>query len=160
MASELLASLSVFKSMMDVAKGLKNMNDATVRNPAVIELQEKILAAQAQQSALIERVRELKKQVAELETWEAEKQRYELIDFGGRTFAYLLKPQMSSTEPPHRICAACYQKGHKSILQCIGENSYGQGHYACPECNAKFYFGDRKVKTAIESSTAGSWMSR
>jgi hypothetical protein len=64
---------------MDIAKGLKDINDATVRNAAVIELQEKILAAQAEQTALVVRVGELEKEVADLKAWDAEKQRYELI---------------------------------------------------------------------------------
>jgi Zn finger protein HypA/HybF involved in hydrogenase expression len=146
--------------MLDVAKGLKDMNDAAVRNAAVIELQEKIFAAQSQQKALIERVRELEKRVTEFETWESEKQRYQLTDFGGGTFAYVLKPEMSGTEPPHRICAACYQKGHKSVLQRKRENSLGQERYACPECKVDFHFGDRDRKQTIEPSRTGSLMSK
>ena len=45
MASELLTGLSLFKTMLDMAKGLKDMNDVAIRNAAVIELQEHILAA-------------------------------------------------------------------------------------------------------------------
>jgi Staphylococcal nuclease homologue len=42
---------------------LKDIDDATRRNAAVIELQEKILDAQQAQSALIEKARELEKEV-------------------------------------------------------------------------------------------------
>ena len=45
MASELIAGLGLFKTMLDMAKGLKDISDAAVRNAAVIDLQEKILAA-------------------------------------------------------------------------------------------------------------------
>ena len=72
MASELITSLGLFKTMLDVAKGLKNMNDAAVRNAAVIELQEHILTAQEQQSALVQEIRELKERVAEMEKWDAD----------------------------------------------------------------------------------------
>ena len=78
MASELLAGLGLFKTMMDMAKGLKDMNDIAVRNAAVIELQGQILTAQEQQSALAERGGELEEEVADFETWDADKERYEL----------------------------------------------------------------------------------
>ena len=64
--------------MLDIAKGLKDINDAAARNLAVIELQEKILAAHTAQAALVERVGELEKEMARFETWDAEKQRYRL----------------------------------------------------------------------------------
>lgn len=120
MAAELITGLSAFKAMFDAAKGLKDINDATIRNGAVVELQEKILAAQAQQAALVERVSDLEKEVAAYKDWDREKERYQLTDFGCSTFAYSLKPDMANGEPPHRICAQCYQHGHKGFLQSHG----------------------------------------
>jgi hypothetical protein len=55
MVGEAIAGLGAIKSAFDLAKGLKDINDAAVRNAAVIELQERILAAQQAQSALVER---------------------------------------------------------------------------------------------------------
>jgi len=52
MVGEVFAGLSAFKAMYDAAKALKDINDAAIRNSAVIELQEKILSAQAAQAAL------------------------------------------------------------------------------------------------------------
>ena len=74
MAAELITGLGIFKSLFDMAKGLKDVNDATIRNGAIIELQETILSAQEQQAALVEHIRELEKEVARFETWETEKQ--------------------------------------------------------------------------------------
>ena len=99
MAVDIITGLGIFKTLFDSAKGLKDINDTAVRNTAVVELQEKILAAQAQQAALIEHVHELEKEVARFETWETEKQRYQLHDFGGRTFAYVLKPTFPIYHP-------------------------------------------------------------
>lgn len=78
MASEFIAGLGLFKTMFDMAKGLKDINDAAIRNGAIVELLEKITSAQMQQSALLERIGELEKEIARFEAWEAEKQRYEL----------------------------------------------------------------------------------
>ena len=65
--------------------------------------------------------------MAQLEAWEAEKKRYRLTDYGGGTFAYELKPETAEGELSHRICAACYQQGHKSILQ-YKDKSYARQH--------------------------------
>jgi hypothetical protein len=53
MVAEVLAGLGAFKTMFDMAKALKDINDAAIRNGAVIELQEQILGAQVAQAALL-----------------------------------------------------------------------------------------------------------
>jgi len=159
MAAEFITGLSIFKSLLDSAKGLKDLNDVAVRNAAIVELQEKILAAQAQQTALVERISNLEKQVAQFEAWDAEKQRYKLTDYGGGTFAYELKPEAAEGEPPHRLCAACYQRRHKSILQFDFRTANGQDRYDCTECKSKFELGARQQRT-LETSyrrRGGQW---
>jgi hypothetical protein len=105
MVGEVFAGLGAIKTAFDIAKGLKDIDDAARRNAAVIELQEKILTAQQEQMALVERIGELEEQMRRFKTWEAEKKRYKLTDYGGGTFAYALKPEEAKGEPEHRICA-------------------------------------------------------
>jgi hypothetical protein len=76
MVAEVYAGLSAFKTMFDMAKALKDINDGAIRNGAVIELQEQILAAQQAQATALERISELEKEVARFEAWEAEKEKY------------------------------------------------------------------------------------
>ncbi|HEX9789848.1 MAG TPA: hypothetical protein VGA60_04220 [Kiloniellales bacterium] len=137
MASELLASLGLFKSMLDTAKGLKGINDAAIRNAAVIELQEKILTAQEQQMALVERVGELEKEVARSKTWGTEKQRYSLTQCAPGAFAYVVKRSEARGEPGHALCAACYERGIKSILQTNGSMMLIKHAWVCPSCRAE-----------------------
>ena len=132
MVGEAIAGLSAVKTAFDIAKGLKDIDDASRRNAAVIELQEKILTAQSAQAALIERVGYLEKEVARFETWETEKQRYELKDVGMGSLAYSVKDAMRGSEPPHQICAACYEHRKKSILQ-PGDEAW-HSVLKCPEC--------------------------
>jgi hypothetical protein len=66
MVAEIYAGLSSVKAAFDIAKGLKDIHDATLRNAAVIELQEQILSAQVEHASLIDRIRELEKQMAEV----------------------------------------------------------------------------------------------
>lgn len=148
MVAELMTGLGLFNSLLNMAKGLKDMNDAAVRNAAVIELQEGILAAQAQQAALTDQVRQLEEKVRSFEKWGAEKQRYKLTDYGGGTFAYALKPEKSHGEPPHRLCATCYEQGIKSILQHKGSSS-GRELVGCHNCKQEYWLG-QSVDKRIE----------
>jgi hypothetical protein len=132
-------SLGVFKSMYDAAKALKDMNDANIRNTAVIELQEKILSAQSEQAELIELAGKLKSRVAELEAWDTDKKRYRLADLGAGTSAYTLKEGMENGEPPHHLCATCYNEGHKSIMQTETRNPGRCKVLVCHRCGSDLY---------------------
>lgn len=140
MAGELMTGLSIFKSMMDIAKGLKDINDAAARNSAVIELQDKILSAQAAQMELVERVTGLEKEMARFEAWEIEKQRYELKPIGEHsTLVFTLKEGVNPPEEPHHICANCFNDRKKSILQ-PEQRNHGRSHLlVCHGCKAEIY---------------------
>ena len=140
MVAEIFGGLSALKTAFDMTQALQNIHDTVARDRAVIELQKEILSAQAAQSTLIDRVRELEKEVADFEAWEVEKKRYRLTDFGGGTFAYALKPDEAKGEPAHRVCAHCYQDGHIAILQC-SHRSDGQDYFDCLRCKARQAFG-------------------
>jgi hypothetical protein len=131
--AETLTGLGALKTAFDIAKGLKQIDDATRRNAAVIELQEKIIIAQLTQSALIEHVSDLEKKVANFERWDAEKQRYELKDLGWGAFAFMLKPDARGTEPPTWVCTNCYEHNRKTTLQNIMTPGRGQV-WTCPTC--------------------------
>jgi hypothetical protein len=147
MADEASAGLSAIKTAFDLARGLKDIDDPARRNAAVMDLQEKILSAQAAQSGLVERVRELESQVKAFEDWDAEKKRYQMRDVGGGTFVYDLKPDMAQGEPPHRLCPACYQNRKKGILQSRGRNAFQQEMVVCSECAKQFNLGQQVVRT-------------
>ena len=116
-AAEIMSGLGGFKAVFDLLKGLKNIDDRVRRDAAVMEIQEKILAAREAHSALLDRVGELEKKLASFEHWDTEKEKYELKEIYPQTFAYVIKEKVRGTEPSHLICAACYQMRKKSILQ-------------------------------------------
>jgi DNA-directed RNA polymerase subunit RPC12/RpoP len=157
------AGLGIFKSLYDSAKALKDINDASVRNGAVIELQEKILAAQEAQSSLVNRVSELEKQVTQLKDWDTDKKRYQLANIGKGIVALALKPAMSNGEPMHYLCADCAAKGQKSYLQPhIRGSAYEQ--YKCNGCG--FEIGIDKDsqpsggREPIDEDPGGDFMTR
>jgi hypothetical protein len=134
MVGELYAGIGAFKAMFDMAKSLKDINDATIRNAAIVELQEKILAAQTTQSELAQRVRELEEEVTRFDKWDTEKERYYLVHaIAGGSMVYALKPESQGAATPHWICASCYPQRKKGILQ-RAESTYGMWMYRCPLC--------------------------
>jgi len=135
MVGEAIAGLSAIKNAFDIAKGLKDIDDAARRNAAAIELQEKILAAQAAQSALIQTVNDLEKEVAGLKDWEADKRRYQLAELRAGLVALSPKHSMQSGEPFHYICADCAANGKKFYLQKHIAGPY-YDEYRCGGCKS------------------------
>jgi hypothetical protein len=122
--------------MFDIAKSIRDIDDTVKRNAAVADLWEQILTAQQRYAAALDQIGVLEKEMAALKAWGAEKERYELADVGDGTFAYALKPSMRGTEPPHYLCAHCYQQGKKAILQHM--ETHGMGDLlTCPSCKTK-----------------------
>jgi hypothetical protein len=142
--AETSPGLSTFKSMFDLAKSIKGMDDAIKRNEAVSEFWEQIFTAQTRYAAAVEQIKELEAKLASFEMWEAEKARYHLRDYGGGTFAYELKGDSPGGEPPHRICPSCYQQGKKGLLQSKGQNAWRQERVECSECDKRFELGQRE----------------
>jgi hypothetical protein len=145
MVGEVFAGLSAIKAAFDVSKTLADIHDVATRDRAVIELQKEILSAQAAQIDLVERVRELEKEVTGFETWDAEKQRYELKNVGYSAFAYMLKPEERGVSPPHFVCTNCYEHKHIAIIQYIRVQGVGPT-WQCPGCENRIDPGVNSVK--------------
>lgn len=132
--SEAMMGLNAFKTMFDMAKGLQDSHDTATRDRAVIDLQREILTAQAQQSALIDKVSDLEKEVARLKAWGADKERYKLTEIGPGVLAYSIKEGMEAGEAVHQLCTSCYQSGLKSILVTATWNPGRARVIICHDC--------------------------
>ncbi len=111
------------KTAGDVAKGILDMKSLADVQGKVIELQSTILTAQSsaltaqsEQSSMVQRIRDLEEDIARIKAWEETKQRYQLISPWNGCHVYALKESSKGAEPPHWICAQCYEDGRKSIL--------------------------------------------
>lgn len=141
------SALGALQSASNIIKTLAGLRNEGERSAKLIELQNQIVAAQTSaiqatsaQSSLIDRVHELEAQIAQMETWSAEKQRYELKTVSAGAFAYALKADASGAEPAHYICQPCYEKGKKRILQFNPSAMIDVGipnTLKCPECKAE-----------------------
>jgi hypothetical protein len=135
---------SALKTAFDISKVALGLRDAALIRAKVTEMQGEIstalagaIAAQTDQLAMLQRVNDLEKEVADLKAWEAEKQKYELKDVGHGAFAYVRKADAEPTEPPHWLCTNCYNSGKKSILLRTEKHMGFQNVlWSCPACSA------------------------
>jgi hypothetical protein len=139
-------TLTSVRAITDIARGLKCLKNLSEVQAAAVELNEQIINIQQQlfdantaMSAQVEHIRELEAQIARMNDWQAQKQRYHLVAPFPACMVYALQESMSGGEPAHYLCAACFQKGHRSILQ--GRETHGPGRatavYYCPDCKSE-----------------------
>ena len=110
-----------------VAKGLKSIDDKVKLNEAIYGIQESLLSAQQMaldnrqvMSELVEAKREIENEIATLREFETEKSRYQMHQTKAGGITYFVKEDAQNGEPPHHICANCYQQSKKSVLQIQG----------------------------------------
>jgi len=127
----------------------------------ILSAQTSALEAHIKQSAMIERIRELEEELTKVRAWETEKQRYKLVAPFTGAMVYALKKSMSDGEPPHYICANCYQDGKRSILQ-NGKTKEKEGTgwttFICTACKSEArtpYRGGIPAKYAEDVVTQG-----
>ena len=137
MVGDVIAGLGAFKTMFDIAKSMRDLDDKIKRNAAVSDLWEQITSMQSRYTAAIEQVDTLKKELTRFETWDAEKKRYELIDLSKGFFAYVLKKGQEEGEQPHAACTNCYARGFKSVLHLNSPKDLRDRTWFCPACKTQ-----------------------
>ena len=130
-------ALGTLDRITKLASGTKAIFDdlITLRTQLLATKNENMALAE-KNDALQKRVRELENAIARKEKFEIEAQKYELKDVGRNAFAYALKPDTGSGEPPHYLCVNCYADDRKSILQRV-KVDWGFDVLACPRCGAQ-----------------------
>jgi hypothetical protein len=95
--SAIAGAMNSIRASFDIAKAMKDIHDASVIQSKVVDLTREIMNAQScaigaqlAQSAMVEEIAKLKKELASRADWDAQKERYQLKDYGGGTFAYEL----------------------------------------------------------------------
>jgi hypothetical protein len=141
--AEIAASITSLRATMDIAKAMINLRDAEAFRAKSIELQETIMRAldsgiEAREAYAkqLDAVRTLEAEVARLEAWDAEKQRYELKSVGTGAVAYVLKPDARGTETPHFLCPNCFHQRKKSFFQSDGKMELRRLILKCADCKA------------------------
>jgi hypothetical protein len=143
--SAIAGLMTSMRSVVEITKAMKDVNDANIIQTKVFELTREIMAAQScameaqmAQSALLERVRSLEEEKARLETWNTDKQRYEFREVSTGVFAYTPKSGMEDGQPFHMLCANCYDNGKRSSLQATEKLQARRRLHNCPQCKTDY----------------------
>ena len=130
----------------------------------ILAAQRGAMTAQANEAALLDEVGQLKKRVTDLEAWDREKARYELMALAPNVMAYSVKADARGSEPPHYICANCYNVGRKSFLNHVVQ-ARSFDRYKCGNCDEGLTVnkGEGTPKSALPDPSHGGphgWMRR
>ena len=138
------SAIGGLKTAYDMAKAVQSLKTDTEVRQATSEMLDGILTARHQlieasetQAALLAQIKGLEQKVADFENWNGEKERYQLQAIDSGAFAYMVKPSVETTEPPHWLCTHCFEKRHKSILSFKSQEIIpGRGRFATWSCNS------------------------
>lgn len=159
MASEIAGAVASIRLLMDVLKANKTLANYNELVAAVSEVNADLLSAQRDavasykgELALTKRVSELEKEIGELKNWEREAERYQLAEFAPGLLARTLKSGMEQGEPPHQLCANCFEDHKKSFLQ-PSRPGYSVATYSCPRCKNTMEMWTEKRRANLPDPT-------
>ena len=148
MITETMSAIGGIKTAIDMAKGINALKSEAEINQAIIDIQRTLLEAQGAAFSdkqtianLSEEKKALETQLRNIGDWDTEKQRYVLTRSEMGAFTYDLRPEFSSEEVAHRICATCFGNGKKSILH-VTANHGGGEIVECKVCKSHFTLRD------------------
>ncbi len=154
MIAELKTAYESGKIALDIAKGMHALKTETAINGAIIDIQRSLLEAQGSlfeaneaYSARLKEIDDLKEEVISLRAWDGEAERYELKRYYPGALAYTLKASMANGQPPHYLCAHCYGKKQKSILQATSRLELRHRVHRCDSCKAEGPIGSEMAAT-------------
>ena len=132
------------KAAYDIAKGINALHTEVERNQAVSKVLEVLLSVQndallmkEKHSLFLHEIDDLKKKILEFEKWSEIGRQYELKEIAPGVFVYAYKNTKEATEPPHWLCAKCFNTDKKkSILQRLHHDGHGV-HYKCHTCGSE-----------------------
>lgn len=144
--AEVTFGFKALKDALGLIKQAKDLTEASAIHGKVIEMQalvaealSEVIDARQAHAAQLEHINELEKEIARLKAWDGENDRYELKDVSAGAFVYVPKAGMEGGEPPHWLCAHCYQHTKKSLMQPQGRTADNTWMtWKCPACGSGF----------------------
>lgn len=111
--------------------------DALKMKELVLDIYDGLINAKRDQMQVEHLLADLQQELQKQDRFTTQAARYELTqtDMGARVYA--LKKDDPSGDPPHEICATCFEDAIKSILQPVEFNTLG-----CSRCGGKFFKSD------------------
>ncbi len=164
MLLEIQSALSTVKSIGELTSLVINSKadgevkaKATELNNSILSLQNTLFSLQTQNHELLDSKREIEEKYVNLSNWKKKAKRYELSALCPGVFVYSLKEKHHSSEPPHNICAKCYEDSKAYILQASEIKTTGI-HYLCPNCETTIInYNNKKPIQPYQSRPSTNW---
>jgi hypothetical protein len=140
------AATEILKTIAGLRDSAKLLENTVELNQKILSVQTALADAQAEQTTLVQTIREREEEIAGMKAWETEKQRYELrqVSHIGST-AYVLKSDARGSQPSHCICTACYEHAKKGILQPTAKIEMRYPTWQCLECKSTIIVDPRSL---------------
>jgi len=123
MADAITTLIQLAPSLAKLATDLIATSDTAKRNTQLIEfqnaligLQSLIASVQQENATLIRQKSDAEEELKRMKDWDAEKKRYKMATPYSGVTVYAVQKSMSNGEPPHYLCANCFQNRKLSIL--------------------------------------------
>ncbi|MBT2131196.1 hypothetical protein [Aliiroseovarius lamellibrachiae] len=154
-ATGLLTSTQIVQNLQEIFSGRKP--DLVAAEKLLLSLYKELNQAERNQMSLERALAGLEKELKAADRFAHEAARYELTqtDMGGRVYA--LKKDDPSGEPPHEICADCFERSEKRILQPSTEK---RNTLVCNTCGSKVFKDDGRgsgIMVTTTRSSRGLW---
>lgn len=114
---------------------------------SVLDIQQQLLTAQSREYELLSRCRALEEEIAHAKDWQAEAVRYVLRSVDGGVVRQQ-KANDASGNPPHWLCANCFEDQRKSYLQKDPKIVSDRHVWKCPRCSTAV-LADQNAATGI-----------
>jgi rubrerythrin len=142
--SQAVSAYKTAVQTLDDAKVVAATNELTAQliqlGAQVVAQNQDALQATERERAALTRIHELAEKVRELEKFQAERDRYDLVEDYPGTFALRIKEAARGTEPMHYVCPGCMDNSRvKSILQFHDRD---KDLAQCPSCKTPYRLKD------------------
>ena len=135
------AAIGAFKNLADLVGKLGDGRSEESREAvaelynSVLDIQQQLLAAQHREHDLLARYRALEEEIAHARDWQAEAARYVLRSVEGGVVRQQ-KADHASADPPHWLCANCFEEKMRSYLQRDARVVNGRNLWKCARCSS------------------------
>lgn len=113
---------------------------------------DKLFEAKKAQMAMHEKLVELEQELRKRDRFHAEAERYALTKTEMGSLVYSLKPGDPRGEPAHDLCAACFEREVKAMLQPVDFNTL-----ECPVCKARALKPDGRAIIMTGGGRGSRW---
>lgn len=142
----------IIKAVLDARDKHSNLEQFITLQTEIATINTGYIALTQQNQSLLAEIDNLKKEITNFEEWDNQKKRYKLYSPWDSAVVYAITESQSNGEPPHWICAECYNSRKRSFLNSRKNRDSGYEEFFC-NCGAivsSHHRGKHKVEYCPE----------